>query len=630
MRKVFTLFALMSLLFVTAKAQITEKPAGAETMYVRSGSAFAPTEGSADLKVQSQAGKVARIVYDSDGTTVYIATPVSKFPDPVWVKGTLSDDKTTISVALGQVVGHDAKHNTDLVLALLDAKEVVSGGNTYYEYERDASATTVDYSVSVNYIYLNGTSQSRIFGVVYADDGQWTGYGDYGTTYTVMNDKVTELPAEVTTSSYTLYATNDDKSVRRTVSVGMTDTEVYIQGLSKMMPEAWAKGEFNDNKRIVTFPVQFLGVTDTDYPVYICRYAGGTAINELVLVYNSETKSFNISSREEPIMLENATKIGAGYYYKYENLSLAPGEDATVAPADDSSKSPYLLKSFTYDGDVSRPVSVVMADDKVYIQGIAPQMPDSWVMGVKTADGYEFASPQYLGSDASGKPYFFIAESGSAIVDKCVFAFDAANSTFSTPTTCAISTDRVKPREVVIFYGIDLAPFVETADAVPADPIIDSVYPDDYELDYDVEPVSTDGDDLDESKLSLVFYSDIEGTVEPIKFMPDDYPEFEEVTVMVPYGFSSDNFGTGWMNYPENDDFNRIGIQLVYTTESGETRSNIVWADIKAYTTAISSATADSSAAKRYFMLNGVETKSPAGKVVIVKSGNKVRKVVVR
>ena len=154
-----------------------------------------------------------------------------------------------------------------------------------------------------------------------------------------------------------------------------------------------------------------------------------------MLVYNSETKSFNISSREEPIMLENATKIGAGYYYKYENLSLAPGEDATVAPADDSSKSPYLLKSFTYDGDVSRPVSVVMADDKVYIQGIAPQMPDSWVMGVKTADGYEFASPQYLGSDASGKPYFFIAESGSAIVDKCVFAFDAANSTFSTPTT---------------------------------------------------------------------------------------------------------------------------------------------------------------------------------------------------
>ena len=61
MRKVFTLFALMSLLFVTAKAQITEKPAGAETMYVRSGSAFAPAEGSADLKVQSQAGKVARI-----------------------------------------------------------------------------------------------------------------------------------------------------------------------------------------------------------------------------------------------------------------------------------------------------------------------------------------------------------------------------------------------------------------------------------------------------------------------------------------------------------------------------------------------------------------------------------------
>ena len=47
MRKVFTLFALMSLLFVTAKAQITEKPAGAETMYVRSGPALAPAAGRA-------------------------------------------------------------------------------------------------------------------------------------------------------------------------------------------------------------------------------------------------------------------------------------------------------------------------------------------------------------------------------------------------------------------------------------------------------------------------------------------------------------------------------------------------------------------------------------------------------
>ena len=120
MKKLFTLLTMLLLLSVTAKAQIVEKPAGEEKLYVRTGSAFAPEEGSTDIKTHTQTGKAARMVYDSDGTTVYISCPVSMFPDPVWVKGTLSDDKSTVSVALGQVLRHDAKHNTDLVLAVLN------------------------------------------------------------------------------------------------------------------------------------------------------------------------------------------------------------------------------------------------------------------------------------------------------------------------------------------------------------------------------------------------------------------------------------------------------------------------------------------------------------------------------
>lgn len=136
MKNLFTLLTMLLLMSVTAKAQIVEKPAGEEKLYVRTGSAFVPEEGNTDLKTHTQTGKAARMVYDSDGTTVYISCPVSMFPDPVWVKGTLSDDKSTVSVALGQVLRHDAKHNTDLVLAVLNSKEVTSGGDTYLEYSR--------------------------------------------------------------------------------------------------------------------------------------------------------------------------------------------------------------------------------------------------------------------------------------------------------------------------------------------------------------------------------------------------------------------------------------------------------------------------------------------------------------
>ena len=632
MRRIFTLLALLSLLTFTVKAQITEKPSGEERLYVRTGSAFAPEEGSADIKLHSQLGKAARIVYDADGTTVYISNPVSLFPDPVWVRGTLNAAKNIITVQLGQVLGHSDKHSTDYQLALLRAKQVGTGDDAYYEYERDESQTTIDYSVSGGYVTLMGTSEECVLGAVYADNGQWAGYADFNTEYTALNDQTTEAPSGLATSVYTLYATDGDKGVHRTINVGFTDTEVYVQGLSKLMPEAWAKGTFNDNKRLVTFPIQFLGITATDYPVYLCRYAGGTAIDELVLVYESETGNFYISKRDEPIMLENASKTEAGYYYKYENLTAAPGLDATVAPADDTAKSSYMLKGYTYSGDVSQLVNVVTEGDKAYIQGISTQLPDSWIVGTQTADGYEFASPQFLGY-VDGKPYYFIAEDNEGIIASCPFTYDAATATFATTTTCAVSTDRVKAREVTTFYDMTLAPYHEATGAVPVDPTIDDVYPSDCELDYTIDPVSTDGDDLDASKLSMVFYSDIEGVVAPITFTPDEFPEFEEETTAVPVNFESDNFsgGTGecYMIYPENDAYNRIGMQLVYTTDEGETRSNIVWYVLKAYT-GISSAIVDSSAAVRYYRLDGMATTSPRHGVVIVKNGSKVRKVMLR
>lgn len=72
------------------------------------------------------------------------------------------------------------------------------------------------------------------------------------------------------------------------------------------------------------------------------------------------------------------------------------------------------------------------------------------------------------------------------------------------------------------------------------------------------------------------------------------------------------------------------GEEKLYVRIGGETRSNIVWTKLKDYATGLSSVLSDTSASRRFFMLNGVETKSPSGKIVVVKSGTKVRKMVVR
>ncbi|MCI7251516.1 MAG: hypothetical protein SPE63_06950 [Prevotella sp.] len=55
-----------------------------------------------------------------------------------------------------------------------------------------------------------------------------------------------------------------------------------------------------------------------------------------------------------------------------------------------------------------------------------------------------------------------------------------------------------------------------------------------------------------------------------------------------------------------------------------------MWTKLKDYATGLSFVLSDPSASRRFFMLNGVETKSPSGNIVVVESGTKVRKMVVR
>lgn len=92
---------------------ITEQPAGELHSYMRSGGNI--YQGWDAPMLTSQSG-MTDVVYDADGKTVYLRDVVYDVASDVWVKGTLSDDGTKITVPMGQYLYWDEGEENGMVL----------------------------------------------------------------------------------------------------------------------------------------------------------------------------------------------------------------------------------------------------------------------------------------------------------------------------------------------------------------------------------------------------------------------------------------------------------------------------------------------------------------------------------
>lgn len=139
-------------------------------------------------------------------------------------------------------------------------------------------------------------------------------------------------------------------------------------------------------------------------------------------------------------------------------------------------------------------------------------------------------------------------------------------------------------------------PVIPDVAAMPADPsVFDySAYDSSYgygRVRVDIPVTDVDGNDLKESKLYYILYSDIEGEIAPITFTPDLYKNLEADLTEIPYTFNdgydfdiSDGHKVVYLNY-DFSDYNRIGVQSVYYGGEAVNATEIQWFTIKEYTT---------------------------------------------
>lgn len=181
--------------YVEPPVIITEQPEGELVDYFVSGESFVPTYDG--LMCVSQSGK-ASIVYGADGK-VFLKDPIYGIGGS-WVKGTLSDDNTTIIVPMDQFIYWNDDEEIGIMLKKVDVDIAADG---LVSYTVDERTTEMTYTINGDTIAINETDgdmnadwptqMSGLAGIWNNRDLDFSGYMDWNTLYSRI---VPAIPAD--------------------------------------------------------------------------------------------------------------------------------------------------------------------------------------------------------------------------------------------------------------------------------------------------------------------------------------------------------------------------------------------------------------------------------------------------
>ena len=113
-----------------------------------------------------------------------------------------------------------------------------------------------------------------------------------------QEDKEITLPEGLTPQRYSFEATEiiyesdgktikEMKKVARPVNVAFSETEVYVQGLYNDLPDAWVKGDIDDDQ-VIFAKGQYLGKVNNIYSIYLLGKSYGELSNITFTLKNKE------------------------------------------------------------------------------------------------------------------------------------------------------------------------------------------------------------------------------------------------------------------------------------------------------------------------------------------------------
>ena len=419
-----------------------------------------------------------------------------------------------------------------------------------------------------------------------------------------VNAEVVTPPADLSPENYRLNGYLFDGStweqVSTPVKVGMDGDDVYIQGFSVLLPDAWIKGTLNPDDMTVTFPMQYYGTFNgyNDYFFPVTPVGEGYAPIDAVFNYNPQVGTFALSQDVVCYIVENSSDSELAWFYQLDSqLTIVPEGDVVEVP-DGLELHDYALtgtymgyENDWFEGDpLANNAKVAFDGDDIYVQGLCIYLPLAWVKGHREGDAYVFDNGQYFGTflyQGDVYPLYYMGcEPYSNDPATLTMTLDESTGTLTAQKWYAISASD----EAVLWYdlhsNVKLSPIEDVA-ATPATPTFGyyEYYADD-DFGFVVLSIPTkdvDGNPLLTDKLGYQLFVDRGNGAEPYIFQADYYG-FDEDWTTVPYNFGDDiNFmahGELAVVYGLGTDVQKLGVRSVYTG-GGETRySEIDWYDI--------------------------------------------------
>ncbi len=241
---------------------ITSQPDGIEKYYLRKGISAYPDNYSS-LEAVKTSGYM-KVVFAADGS-VYFRDPVGEFQSGHWIKGTMNGNK--ISFPEGQNIWLDEENNLHAKVGMMYWDADIE--NWIYK-----NVTEISYTISTDSseIKLDNTNAENILAMYWEDSKAFTYYGDYNSTYSLIDKPETLTPpADLKTMPYKLNAKvfEDEPIINTPAKIGIVDNEVYIQGLSPMHPNCWVKGMVDEQGSLIIPKGQFLEERTEGIPVYV-------------------------------------------------------------------------------------------------------------------------------------------------------------------------------------------------------------------------------------------------------------------------------------------------------------------------------------------------------------------------
>ena len=382
---------------------------------------------------------------------------------------------------------------------------------------------------------------------------------------------------------YTQSGWMDATSYMPSVEVTVNGDQVSIAGLACYFPEGAITGTMVDN--VITFASGQLVGTDSEGDEFLVGSADGQTISDIVFTYDPATQTLTT----EMLVAESASKTELRVFSYWEGAAFSATQpetpEAIVVPEDLQTKMYRFDGIDTYDTtEVVKFVTVGFDADTVYIQGMSAVITDGWIKGVKDADGSYVFEAVYLGLYESLFGNYDIYTEADTMV------YDANLDKF----TCASFVTTAEGYIMEEYKAITLSVIVEVA-ATPADPkfddfvFADAKYP--Y-VAYTIPVDGTQGEQLDPSKLSYMFFVQKGNESSPLVLTTDIYKELAADMTEIPYLFSDDYdvYNTRlYLNQTEEEvrSWEKLGLQTIYRGLDEEHKSNIVWYDVKAYWEAV-------------------------------------------